>query len=429
MGERDINISKQTARRFVLGRQGLWPGRRWRGKGGTAEALRSIEAVQLDPLQVIARSHDIVLWSRVIGYQPGHLDELMYHDRQFFDYGGSLFAYPMEELPAWRLHMRRREQSKRWAEFAASHPDRIEEMRVAIRERGPQGNRDFAGGERVPSYRGSKDSAQALYYLWLTGELMTHHRVRFERVYDLRERVAPSAFLREMPEREAEEFFARKAVAHWGLIAARVWRGAWADAIWRKVDPSEAVATLERLTAEGTLVRARIEGSKDSWLVCAEDLPALALVEEGGIPEAWRPLETDTSEEVVFLAPLDMVSARGRAGWLFDFDYIWEVYKPAEKRRWGYYTLPMLWGDRLVGRLDPKFDRGSLTLVLLGFWLEDQALSADVAFASALARGLVRFAAFLGAKWIRIDAIASAELRERVHDEIEASSSLRVVEP
>ncbi len=99
-----ITITKQTARRFVLGRQGLWPGRRWKGKQGTAEALHACEAVQLDPLQATARSQDIVLHSRVLDYRPEYLEKLLYKDRRFFDYGGWLAVYPMSELPYWRHH-------------------------------------------------------------------------------------------------------------------------------------------------------------------------------------------------------------------------------------------------------------------------------------------------------------------------------------
>ena len=85
-----IVISQQTARRFVLGRQGLWPGRRWKGKRGTVDALRACEAVQLDPLKVVARSQDMVLHSRVLDYKPDYLQQALYQDRQFFDYGGWL---------------------------------------------------------------------------------------------------------------------------------------------------------------------------------------------------------------------------------------------------------------------------------------------------------------------------------------------------
>ena len=94
------------------------------------------------------------------------------------------------------------------------------------------------------------------------------------------------------------------------------------------------------------------------------------------MPAAWAPLETTTEEEATFLSPLDPVSARGRAKPLFGFDYIWEVYKPVEKRSFGYYTMPILWGDRLVGRFDPKLDRTTGTLVINGLWLEDDGARA-----------------------------------------------------
>jgi uncharacterized protein len=122
-------------------------------------------------------------------------------------------------------------------------------------------------------------------------------------------------------------------------------------------------------------------------------------------------LETATTDEVVFLAPLDHVSARGRAKVLFDFDYVWEVYKPEHQRKFGYYTLPILWGDRLVARFDSKLDRKTSTFVILGLWLEDEALGKDEAFAAALASGFARFVAFLGAKELDAKAIRQPLLR------------------
>src|SRR5206468_2173753 len=150
-----LEISRATMRRFILGRQGLWPGRRWRGKEGTRQALREAEMVQMDPLQVVARSHDIALWSRVLDYQPEQLDELLYSDRAFFDYGGALFICPMEELPYWRAEMRRRASERRsagerrWARWAEENQALLEEVRAELRARGPLGNRDFTGRARV----------------------------------------------------------------------------------------------------------------------------------------------------------------------------------------------------------------------------------------------------------------------------------------
>ena len=137
-------------------------------------------------------------------------------------------------------------------------------------------------------------------------------------------------------------------------------------------------------------------------------------MKNGKIPKGWKPKETTTLEEVTFLAPLDIVSARGRAKKLFGFEYLWEVYKPAHQRRWGYYTLPIVYGDDLVARLDPKLDRTAMTLEIKGFWHEDDAPVKDVDFANALAKGLIRIAKFVGAKKIKIMTIKPLNLQKHV---------------
>ncbi|MBM3262625.1 MAG: winged helix DNA-binding domain-containing protein [candidate division Zixibacteria bacterium] len=268
-----MTLTQTTARRFVLGRQGLWPGRRHVGLVGVAEAIRAGEAVQLDPLQVVARSHDITLQSRVRDYRPELLHHAAYRDRGFFDYGDCLYLYPMTELPCWRLPMRRRAQTPRWSSFAAAHPGLLDEVRAHIRDRGPTANRYFTDRKRVDSYRGRKDTALALCYLWLTGELMIHHRERFERVYDLRERVAPQEYDYVAAEETAEAFFARKIVAFRGLLTETEWKTGFADYIGRRVQGEEASRYLTRLTDEGVIARVSIEGSKKNP-VCAFLRPA-----------------------------------------------------------------------------------------------------------------------------------------------------------
>ena len=415
-----LTISKQTARRFILGRQGLWPGRRWAGEAGLADALRASEAIQMDPLNVVARSHDIALWGRVSGYRPALLDHALYQRREFFDYGGGLFIYPMSELPYWRTPMRRREHEPRWATFAAAHPTLLDDMRAQLRARGPLGNRDFAGGERVNNYRGGKDTSLALYYLWLTGEVMIHHRQGFERVYDLRERVAPSTCGAIAPEDEAEAYFARKMMAFRGMTEERRW-GTWLSGfIERKVDRAEARRRLDALTEQRQIVPLRIEGAPDRWYALADDLPLLHALEAGAVPETWRPLGATTETEVILLAPLEIVSARGRSSWLFDFEYLWEVYKPAAARRWGYYTLPILYGDQLVARLDPRLDRATQTLRILGFWREPGAIGDGAAFTEALAQGLASFARFTGARRIDLSALEPASQWVRAERSINA---------
>src|SRR5215216_6271231 len=162
-----LSIDIETARRFILGKQGLWPGRRWRGIKGTQQAMRAMEYLQLDPLQIIARSHDIILHSRVLDYKPDMWEDVTYKKRKFFDWGGWLAARPMDELPHWRVVMRReRDGPSRIRAMASDHADAIVEMRAILRERGTVSNRDFkmASRTRTQSYRSRKDSALALYY-------------------------------------------------------------------------------------------------------------------------------------------------------------------------------------------------------------------------------------------------------------------------
>jgi len=142
-------ISNETARRYTLGRQGLGPGRRWAREAGTTQALHVVECVQMDPLNVVARSHHLALLSRLHDYLPEHFDHAIYRDRGFFDYGGNMRIFPMHELPFWWVMMRRNAKIKRWAKFAEENRSMIRAVRALAIRRGPLGNRDFVGGERV----------------------------------------------------------------------------------------------------------------------------------------------------------------------------------------------------------------------------------------------------------------------------------------
>ncbi|NWF63028.1 MAG: winged helix-turn-helix domain-containing protein [Chloroflexi bacterium] len=405
-------ISKQTYRRFLLASQGLWPGRRFSGLSGTESALRQMQALQLDPLVMVARSQDIAMYGRVLDYKPDLLYKMAYDKRKAFDYGGWLMMYPMQEFPYWQLHMKRRaEKGMRWEAF--THPPKqvVKFVLDELREKGPLGNRDIEGDAvKAWSYRGRKETSVTLFYLWLTGEVMISNRKGFDRIYDLRERVVPKEFDYAASVQETEDFFCKKHIAFYGIARENSLKTDLSYYIQRKVDVKEAKAQIERLIEKGEVSRVRVEGFSENFLILNSDQAHLSVLEAGRVPKAWKPKGVTTSEEVTFLAPLEIVSARGRAKKVFDFDYIWEVYKPAHQRKWGYYTLPILYGDDLVARLDPKFDRTTNTLRILGFWLEDDAPN-DAAFADALARGLTRFAEMIGAVRIDFSGIPQTKLR------------------
>ncbi|NLG74105.1 MAG: hypothetical protein GX495_18950 [Chloroflexi bacterium] len=323
----------------------------------------------------------------------------------------------MDELPHWRVVMQRERDGHpdcdpRVLKMGQEHAQAIDEMRTILRQREIVSNRDFdpATRTRMQSYRGRKDSSLALYYLWRTGEVMTHHRENFERVYALAEAVAPAHLFRESSPDEADRFLIRKEVCFAGL--SRLNRTS--DAFFRGVPFSIARQIVDQMLAAGELIEVKVEGWRAVHYALASDSELLAELIAGRIPQAWIPLERTTQEEVVFLAPLDPVCARGRAKVLFGVDYVWEVYKPEHQRKFGYYALPVLWGDRLVARFDSRFDRSTGAFVILGFWLEDEALAGDEAFARALACGFSRFAAFLGASRMDTAAVSQPLLRQSI---------------
>ena len=405
-------ISKKTYRRFLLASQGLWPGRRFEGPLGAESALRQMQALQLDPLVMVARSQDIAMYGRVLNYKPEHLYKMAYEKRKAFDYGGWLMMYPMSDFPYWRLHMNHRKaKGLNYESFTHPPKDLLKFILGELRDRGPMGNRDFEGPRvKAWSYRGRKEASIGLFYLWMIGEVMITNRKGFDRIYDLRERVVPAEFDYAATEHETVKFMSKKIIAFLGMLGENRLSTELSYYLHKNVSKDEAKKITNQLVESNIATRIRVEGSKDGFLILNSNQPHLSDLEAGRIPKVWKPKGPTTDEEVTFLAPLEIVSARGRAKKVFDFEYLWEVYKPAHLRRWGYYTLPILYGDDLVARLDPKLDRTTNTLQVLGFWLEDDTPK-DEAFANALANGLRRFSEMIGAQKIDLSGIKQVKLR------------------
>jgi uncharacterized protein YcaQ len=404
-----MKISLQTARRFVLGDQGLWPGRRWQGLQGTEQAMIACEHLQLDPLDVGARAHDFILHSRVSGYQKKHYDRLVYEQKKFFEWGGWLATRPISEWPHWRALMER--ARKRQPKSTAALLRAEKEVLAALKSDGAKMNRHFSGEKLVGHYRARKTTALALYRLWMRGEVVTSGRERFERVYDLSERFVPVEFRFVSPEREADLFMLRKIVAFNGLTRFTQQVPYWNPA---KKGGKEKLKLMNELIENKVISPVLIEGFKETYYVLSEKIPLLEILEKGQVPKAWKPLAETTSDEAVFLSPLDNVSARGRATKFFDLEYVWEVYKPESKRRWGYYTLPILFADRLVGRIEPILDRKTGEMSIKGLWLDDNNLEKDEVFAAALTAGIANLANLYEAKSIRAKDVKSIRLRKAI---------------
>lgn len=409
MSSSAVEVSADVARRFILGKQGLWPGRRWAGKDGTRAAMCAMEHLQLDPLVIVARSHDLVLHARVADYEPAMFHDLTYRDREFFDWGGWLAVRPMDELPYWRVLMRRSRIHRSTGAILQNHPEVVEEMRALLASGRTVSSRELeaTGTEKGKTYRGTKARSLALYYLWRTGEAMTHHRDGFERVYAATRAVAPAHLISEVAEDEAERFLARKSVS-----ADGIGRLASVNALIYQAPAKELRRMEEDLIDRGDLAPVFVAGWKGQRLVVPEDLPLLEEVASGRVPGEWSPPGALSTEEVVFLSPLDPVVARGRAKELFGFDHVWEIYKKPEEVRFGRFTMPILFGEQLVGRMDARLDRKTSTLVVNGLWLEDVPLASNSDLARALVAGTGSLATFLAAKSVEASTVTDWEVRK-----------------
>lgn len=420
-GVQPVKVDAATARRFVLGRQGLWPGRRWRGKAGVREAVRQIGSVQVDPLNVVGYNQDLVLLSRVAGYQSPYLDQALYEERSLFEWGGNLQIRPIEEFPYLLPQIRIADYLGRRARFERTHRALMARILKEVEQRGPLGSRDLVRGKNVSSYRASHDGGLALYYLWWRGDLMIYDREGKDRRYDLATRLIPPRLLEPAPAADAERHLFRRGMLLYGLPNASELTAVQRMSSVRPSRGPGRASWVERWEKERRLLRVDVDGWKGVHWVDSEDLPALEALRAGDPPRDWGHGFIAAKAEAIFLAPLDIVSARGRSRRLFGFDYVWEVYKPASKRRWGYYVLPVLFGDRLVGRIEPLIEPRTGRLRIAHLWWE--AGAEPKTLVDPMARALRRLGRYLRAPGVSLGRVGPAAFRNELERSVRQFSS------
>lgn len=181
-------ISKETERRFVLGMQGLWPGRRWKGRDGVRAAVDACRRIQVDPLDVVGRNHDLVLASRVVGYRSEDLEGLLYQQRAALESGGNRNIYPRDRLALHWSWMHHEGLPVRWEERGRQNAATVRRVREEIDRRGPLGARAWNDGEPTEDYRSRRVEGVALHYLSRRFEIPIHHREENRKFYDRTER-------------------------------------------------------------------------------------------------------------------------------------------------------------------------------------------------------------------------------------------------
>ena len=391
-----MQIGRATARRFLTIRHLLAPPR---ALPGSAESVLAVVdrlgSLQFDPLGVAGRNHDLVLQARIAGYRRGLTDELLYGRRLLFEaYNKSLNLLPTAELPYYRIS---------WKNSADGRAGRVVREQAALAEKvmaeitadGPKCSLDFEREAAIEWFWGPTTAVRAvLEAMSVTGQLGLARRDGNRRYYDLTERLFPADLLEvRIPEREQLRHKMLSRHRGHGLLGS-----GGSGELWLGIGKAPLRAELRReLLDRGEIVAVTVEGMRGERFVIGDELPLLAQAERD--VAAGTGAGGGAAPGLSFIAPLDpLLWDRAALGPLYDFDYIWEVYTPAAKRRWGYYVLPILFGDRLVGRIEPRIDTASKAVRILGLaWEPGFDPLGTPGLVDALSDALNAYLAFAGA--------------------------------
>lgn len=386
----EIFLTKAQARRFILYKQGLLGEHRFRGKEGVLDFIRQAGCVQFDPIDVCGKSPEITLQSRVAGFTRAMLYELLYEDRRLVDYfDKNLAILPVED---WKYFGRERANHRGW-ERSHQEISKVHDRIIAeIAERGPlsSGDLDIAG--KVDWYWSeTKLSRAALEHMYFCGELAVHHKRGNMKYYDLIRNCIPAQIV-DAPEPCPEdmaylEWRVLRRISAVGLLWNRpsdAWLGIPSQ--YNSFKAKERNEVFARLLDKERILPVKVEGLTHTLYCLAEDAEIAGIIRE----------DTVKKQRCEFIAPLDnMMWDRNLIREIFDFDYKWEIYTPQSQRKYGYYVLPILFGERLVGRIEMVYDRKNRQLDVLHIWYEP-GMRVTKKLEGGVQSALKRYQAFCG---------------------------------
>ncbi|MBL0108299.1 MAG: YcaQ family DNA glycosylase [Ignavibacteria bacterium] len=327
-------------RKIILSNQLLISGNNYESKSGIYKIIEKLGYIQIDTISVVERSHHHILWSRMPSYQKTFLDELLEKDKLIFEYWSHAASYlPMKDFRFSLL--RKRNYSDKYKEWKISNRKIIGYVYDRIRSEGPLQSKDFDDKKSGTSgWWNWKPSKDALDFLFHSGELMIAKRSGFQKVYDLTERVLPENTDISIP--SVNEFYrhlADKNLKSFGIFREK-------EVMYqRSYDKAEFKKVLNQLTEEKIIAGVKVKGFKDDIFYTSEsNIEALANIKLNNM--------------IHILSPFDnLIIQRKRIKDLFDFDYQLECYLPQNKRKFGYFCLPVLCGSRFIARMDAKASR------------------------------------------------------------------------
>ncbi len=397
-----LTITRAQAGRFILSKQGLLGKHRFVGKDGAYQYVRQAGCIQFDPVDVCGKNAELTLRSRVKGFTRKTLAELLYQDRLLVDYSDKeLSIWPREDWPYFSGY---RERSKAHGASFPGIPELEEQAIAYIRKCGPVSSDTLPIEGKIfwhssmhwsGNWHGQSQAARSvLEQLYTDGVLLIHHKTGSRKFYDMAEKYfSPELLTAENPCRDEASFRAWRVKRRIGAVGL-LWNqrsDAWLGIDMNAIQREQAFEALEQAEK---IMPVRVEDIRAPLYMLNEDQPLMEAVMAGTIDETPR---------LEFLAPLDpMLWDRKLIERIWDYQYSWEIYTPPEKRKYGYYVLPMLWGDRFIGRIEAAADRKAGALLVRNVWYED-GVRQTKKLARALDRAVVRLAEFNEMEQVRFN--------------------------
>lgn len=362
-----IKLTNRQARQFLLLKHGLLGDYQFAGKEGVLDFVRQVGCIQYDPIDVCGKNAELVLQSRIKGFTKNMLDELLYKDRFLIDYPDkNLAIIPLED---WPYFERYRQAARQHAKRYPGMEELTEQVRIRIHNHGAlssdelQLDGNFSWQSAIHWSSGNNTSRSVLEQMYSTGELIIHHKKGTRKYYDIAEKYIPPNLLNASEPLKAEldhhKWRVLRRIGAVGLLWNRA-SDAWLNIWGMKAEQRNEV--FRQLLDEARIVAIAVEQLKDTLYCRAEDLPLIEAVLQNPEPKFRCEL----------IAPLDnLIWDRKLISELFGFDYTWEIYTPAIKRKFGYYVLPLLYGESLIGRAEIIAERKTGTLVVKNIWYEN----------------------------------------------------------
>ncbi|MBN1819504.1 MAG: YcaQ family DNA glycosylase [Prolixibacteraceae bacterium] len=407
-----ITISPENARNLAVGSQFDEKINSINGIDSLNQIFDQLGYVQIDTISVVNRAHHQALWSRFTNYSPEMLHELQAKERQVYEYWGHAMSYlPMKDF---RFSLPRMEKFKKpkspWVKYRIEQSKHIfKDIKKRIADEGPLSSKDFenTSGKKGGTWWDWKPAKMALEVLYWQGELMISERKNFQKYYDLTEKVLPEWVDTTVPDKnESARFIIKRALKAFGIATEKEIRsflqpGAGRDSDFQLIGAKEINKNLKELIEEGSVVKIKTDSIPVNYFALSESINELK-----GL--------TFNNPGVKLLSPFDnLIIQRERAKQLFNFDYSLECYTPEPKRKYGYFVFPVLFGNNLVARFDPKADRKAGKMIIKNLVTEPEFIVSEN-FIELFYKEIKRFTMFHDCDKIMLEKCPDQKLKKEL---------------